>query len=443
MKQSEILANIRAIGIDSLNAMQRAVEATSAHKLILLAPTGSGKTIAFAIAMLRSLKPSDKRVQGVVMAPSRELVLQIYEVLRRLATGYKTTAFYGGHSMVEETNSLQATPDIIVATPGRLLDHIQRRNIDISNARSLVIDEYDKSLELGFHDEMKKIARRLGNLSTIILTSATSLADMPDFIDMSGAETIDCNNGIKAPVPKLNIARIESPSRDKADTLIELLRSLPNGRVLVFVNHRESADRLYSILNTKANLPVGVYHGGLEQRDREKALRMLDNGSLPILVTTDLASRGLDIQGLSAAIHYHMPPSAEAWTHRNGRTARAGATGDVFVITSEADNIPDYVIWDHDYYPSGHSDNPITAEYTTLYINAGTKEKISRGDIVGFLCQKGELTADQIGKIDLSDHSALVAVSADIATGLPHKLTSEKLKGQRVKITIAHPYRQY
>lgn len=435
MKESEITANIKArLGIAELNAMQLAVKGAKSSKLILLAPTGSGKTIAFAIALLRSLKSSDGRVQGVVLAPSRELVLQIYDVLRRIATGLKAVAFYGGHPMSEEVNSLSQTPDIIVATPGRLLDHLQRRTVDIASARALVIDEYDKSLELGFLDEMSKIVRRIGSPTTIILTSATELTEMPGFLNLDGVETIDCTAGSKATAPKLNIAHIESPAKDKADTLIELLRSLPNGRVLVFVNHRESAERTQALL-AKAGLPAGLYHGGLEQNDREKAVRMLENGSLPILVTTDLAARGLDIGGLSAVVHYHMPVSPEAWTHRNGRTARAGASGDVFVITSEADNIPDYVVWDHDYYPTGKSNDPLRAEYTTLHINAGKKEKISRGDVVGYLCQKGDITADKIGKIDVSDHQILVAVAAECADTLLPALANEKIKGKRVRIT--------
>lgn len=436
MKEGEIIANIhKRLGIAGLNAIQLAVKDAKSSRLILLAPTGSGKTVAFAIALLRSLKQSDGRVQGVVLAPSRELVLQIHDVLRRIATGLKSVAFYGGHSMTEETNSLSQTPDIIVATPGRLLDHLQRHTIDITTARALVIDEYDKSLELGFLNEMGRIVRRLRSLSAVILTSATPLGEAPDFIDTDKMETIDCtgDNG-KSAAPKLNIARIESPSRDKADTLIDLLHSLPNGRVLVFVNHRESAERTHTLL-VKAGLPAGLYHGGLEQNDREKAVKMLDNGSLPILVTTDLAARGLDIGGLSAVVHYHMPVSHEAWIHRNGRTARAGATGDVFIITSEADNIPEYVVWDHDYHPTGKNADPLCARYVTLHINAGKKERISRGDVVGLLCQKGGLTADQIGRIDVSDHQILVAVAREHAADTLKTVAGEKIKGKRVRIT--------
>lgn len=439
MKEREIRANIiNRLGITQLNDMQLAVTETHTHKLVLLAPTGSGKTIAFAMALLRSItKQAGSGVQGVVLAPSRELALQIHDVVKCLATGYKTVAFYGGHPMQDEINSLSQTPDIVIATPGRLLDHLQRHTINLSQTRALVIDEYDKSLELGFSDEMKKIVRHMSAVSDIVLTSATKLKEMPDFLDMDDAKTIDCTvDEAKANKPKLNIAHIESPARDKADILIELLRSLPNGKVLVFVNHRESAERTHAIL-VKAGLPAGLYHGGLEQNDRVKAVKLLENGSMPILVTTDLGSRGLDINNMSAVIHYHLPVSPEAWIHRNGRTARAGASGDVFVITSEADNIPDYVAWDHEYYPTGTNVNPIKAEFVTLHFNAGKKEKISRGDILGFLCQKGGLTASEIGKIDILDHQALVAVAKDKAHDALKTLATEKIKGRKVRITKA------
>ena len=407
MKYGEIAANIRdRLGIAELNAMQLAVGASRSRKIMLIAPTGSGKTVAFAIALLRSLHSSDGRVQGVVLAPSRELVLQICEVIRRIAACLRTVAFYGGHSVTDEVNSLSQIPDIIVATPGRLLDHIRRRNVDLSRVTSLVIDEYDKSLELGFQDEMRRIVRRISDPANIVLTSATRLGEMPDFINLDGCETIDCglDDAPCAAAPRLNIAKVESPARDKAQTLVDLLKSLHDGRVLVFVNHRESADRTYDILS-RAGLPAGVYHGGLDQSEREKAVRLLDNGSRPILVTTDLA-------------------------------ARAGASGDVFVITSEADNVPDYVVWDHDYNPTGRSADPIRAHYATLHLNAGKREKISRGDVVGFLCQKGGLTAGEIGKIDVSDHQTLVAVAADKAAGLVKTLAPEKIKGKRVRITL-------
>lgn len=437
MKEKEIRANIASrLAITELNPMQqRMAQLPGSGTFTLISPTGSGKTLAFAIPLLKSLGPSDGRVRAVVMAPSRELVLQIFEVIRPIATGLKTVAFYGGHPMQEEVNSLAVTPDIIVATPGRLLDHLRRGQLDLSGVRTLVLDEYDKALELGFADEMKRVCRKLTSVSLIILTSATVLAELPSYLPVSKrTELIDFSEST-SPRRQMQIVHVPSPVRDKLDTLIDLLRSLPDGRVIVFANHRESVERIHAALR-KAGLPAGLYHGGLEQHDRENAVELLNNGTTPILVSTDLGSRGLDIAELSAVVHYHLPPSAEAWTHRNGRTARQDAEGEVYVITTDDESIPEYIEWDRDYVPQGKSDRPITSSVATLYFNVGKKEKISRGDIVGFLIAKGGLEAGQIGRIALRDHSALVAVPRSEGRRLVKALTPEKIKNTRAKISL-------
>lgn len=436
MKQNIILDNISAkLGIGQLNKMQKAVMECKSPDLILLSPTGSGKTLAFAIAMLTSLPKPTAKVLGVVIAPSRELVMQTYRVIRDIATGYKVSALYGGHSMIDEKNSLTPAPDIIIATPGRLLDHINRKNIDLYTAKVLVLDEYDKSLELGFHDEMKKVVRTMPNLSRTILTSATRLDEFPEFMKLRHPETLDFLESESKPRRRMQIVEVESPSRDKLGTLADLLRSLDNGKAIVFVNHRESANRVYDYLKSEG-LPVGIYHGALEQNDREKAVDLLNNGTTPILISTDLGSRGLDIDEVKYIVHYHQPLTEQTWTHRNGRTARVDATGTVYVITSEADNIPEFIVFDRSYAPSGHSDNPITATAATVYFNAGKKEKISRGDIAGFLMKQGGLAPDQVGKIIVKDHSAIAAVPADSAQDVLDRTANEKLKGKRVRISL-------
>ena len=192
MNRKEITDNIREkLGIEKLNAMQRAMEKESSKHIVLLAPTGSGKTIGFALQLLRAVGKPCGKVQGVVIAPSRELVIQTAEVIRRIAVGLKVSAIYGGHSVVEEKATLSVAPDIVVATPGRLLDHMQRGRIDVATARALVLDEYDKSLELGFRDEMSRIVRRMRSLSLVVLTSATEPDELPDFVDLGGAAVID------------------------------------------------------------------------------------------------------------------------------------------------------------------------------------------------------------------------------------------------------------
>ena len=442
METKTILERLRERhNITVLNEMQQRMASTDLREIVLLSPTGSGKTAAFTLRLLRFLGPSDGKVQAVVMAPSRELVIQIADVIRPVSAGLKTVAFYGGHQMADEINSLSVVPDIIVATPGRLLDHLKRGTVTLTDVKALVLDEYDKSLELGFHDEMKRIVKRMNRPELVILTSATPLAEMPGFLLLRKPETFDFSGG-KPSGGRLQTVRVGSPERDKLPILEDLLRSLDNGKVLIFVNHRESAERVYDDLKKKG-FPVGLYHGGLEQRERKLAIDLLNNGTTPILVSTDLGARGLDIDNVQDVIHYHLPLTMESWTHRNGRTARMGADGTVFSIISDGENIPEYVDWQREFQPRAVSSDPIRSDIATIYINAGKKEKLSRGDIVGYLIHKGGLTAQQIGKIILDDHSSLVAVPrealAPLAPGgaaLLERLAPHKIKNTRVRLSL-------
>lgn len=437
MQKKQIISNIKATGIGQLNPMQLAVLSTESQKLFLIAPTGSGKTIAFAIAMLRQLQPPCRRLQGVVIAPSRELVIQIADVIRSLAPGYKILPLYGGHPMSDEVSSIEgAVPDIVVATPGRLLDHLTRATVTLHDIRAMVMDEYDKSLELGFHGEMKKIVRAMPRkVSSVTLTSATVLPEMPDFIDMEGAETIDFTTRTEAPRSRMHIVEVPSPERDKLTTLAQLLATFSSDApYIIFVNHRESAERVYNFLKKK-HFPVGLYHGGLEQRQRELAIDLFNNGTTPWLISTDLASRGLDIADVAAVVHYHYPLTEEGWTHRNGRTARVMADGTIFVITADGENLPDYISFDRRFFPPEISEMPEPSPVASLYFNAGKREKLSRGDILGFLIQKGGLAADEIGKIIVKDHHALVAVPSVKLDGLLKAVKGEKIKNRTVRIT--------
>lgn len=439
MNRKEITDNIREkLGIEKLNAMQRAMEKESSKHIVLLAPTGSGKTIGFALQLLRAVGKPCGKVQGVVIAPSRELVIQTAEVIRRIAVGLKVSAIYGGHSVVEEKATLSVAPDIVVATPGRLLDHIQRGRIDVATARALVLDEYDKSLELGFRDEMSRIVRRMRSLSLVVLTSATEPDELPDFVDLGGAAVIDFR-GEAAPAETrgdVRSMRVASDSPDKLSTLEALLHALQGRRVIVFVNYRDAAERVFSAMKG-AGLPVGLYHGGLDQIDRDKAIVRFNNGTTPMLIATDLGSRGLDIDDVNAVVHYHLPSTPEAWTHRNGRTGRMGADGSIYVIEGPKENVPEFVTTDSDFVPEPPQGRPAAATTTTLFFDAGKKDKISRGDIVGYLCQQGGLPAAAIGKIDLRDRFAYVAVPRECVKSLLEEIKDKKLKGKKVRVSIA------
>lgn len=422
------------LGIAEPNSLQRTVWQCRAERLVIISPTGTGKTLAYGGAMLQRLPAPSRELNAIVIAPTRELVIQIADVLRRLCDGYKVTATYGKHSMRDEKNSIAGCPNIIVGTPGRILDHFNRGHLNAFSISLIVIDEFDKCLEMGFSDEMSRICRYTRRARYAILTSATDIDAMPDFIDMSSAKVIRNKQAADHPACRMEIAQVFSDSPDKLGTLQRLLGDLPDKRVIVFVNYRDAAERVNTFLK-EAGFTSSVYNGSLEQDLRERAVICLDNGSVPIMIATDIAARGLDIDSIAAIIHYHIPVSPEAWTHRNGRTARFDASGKVFIITGPQDTLPEYISPDRVFEPSNESQSPMRPAMVTFYINAGRREKISRGDIVGFLTKTTLIPGTDIGKIDLRDHCAYVAVNRRAIPTLA-AISQPKIKSQRVRITL-------
>lgn len=440
MREKEFLPNVSKLGIDDINEMQRRsmAAATETKEIILVAPTGSGKTVAFTLPMMKWMNAPTGRVQAIIIAPSRELVIQIAGVVREVASGFKVTAIYGGHNVEDEVNTLSVTPDIIVATPGRLLDHLKRGNVDPTPTRILILDEYDKSLELGFEDDMRKIFNRLKNISRLILTSATSSTTLPGFIKLENPLEIDFSAKSEDVRDRMKIYRVET-DKDKLESLYSLLKSISNNdvpeRTIIFVNHRESAVRVAEFLK-KQKVACALYHGELDQFQREDAISMFNNGSAPILIATDLAARGLDIRGVSSIVHYHQPLTQETYTHRNGRTARVDASGDIYVLTGPDEELKPFIDTDGTYRPDPNAKSSLRSDKATIRISAGRKEKLSKGDIVGFLCKEGGLEASEVGPITLSDHHALVAVPSSKARDLIKDLEPKKIKGNRRKLTL-------
>ncbi|MCI5627302.1 MAG: DEAD/DEAH box helicase [Porphyromonadaceae bacterium] len=441
MREKEFLPYLAELGIEELKPMQRRAmeEISNRRDMILLAPTGSGKTLAFVLPVLKLMRPPTGRVQCIVIAPGRELVLQIASVFRTMAKGFKVTELYGGHKAEDEKNSLSVVPDIVVATPGRLLDHAVRGNIDLTPVRILVLDEFDKSLELGFEDEMRRIVKRLKNVSHTILTSATDLDALPDFLPLTAPLRLDFRESRKER-PRLRVHCVDSDANDKLESLLSLLSTLAEKdggpeRAIVFVNYRESADRVYNWLR-KHCVDCARYHGGMEQRDREKAIEMFNNGSTPMLVATDLAARGLDIEQVRHIIHYHQPLTPETFTHRNGRTARANADGDVYVIVGPEEDVADCITFD-DTFHTAATDTPLRSGIATLYIAAGKKEKLSKKDILGFLTKECGLTGTDVGKILTADHYSLAAVPRDRLRDVLDTAAKCKIKGKKIKFTAA------
>ena len=438
MKEKEIISNIREkLGIECLNDMQREMldSINEPGDLVLLSPTGSGKTLAFIAPMLKELKAPNGKLQAVIIAPSRELVIQIFGIVRAIATGHKVTCCYGGHSVADERQSLSVVPSIIVSTPGRLLDHINREHINVFTTRLLVLDEFDKALELGFHDEMKRILRRMPNISRRTLTSATMIDEFPDFLRLHQVRIVNFLADKKELDSRLTVWSVRSDAKDKLEAALSLLKSITPGRTIIFANHRESAERIQEFL-VQRGVSAGLYHGGLDQQEREMALTLFDNGSNLILVTTDLGSRGLDIADVASIIHYHLPTSREIYTHRNGRTARVAANGNVYVLLGPTEEVPDYITFNDELsLNKANATAELKSQVASIYFNAGKKEKISRGDIVGFIANNGGITAQEIGTISLHDHYAIVAVPRAKVDDILSRIARLKIKNKRVRIT--------
>ena len=441
MKEKEILEGIRTrLGIESLNEMQQDMlqRATESRDIILLSPTGSGKTLAFTLPVLKLLKPSTGRIQCVVVAPSRELVIQIASVMREAGKLFRVVALYGGHSVEDEVNSLKVTPDIVVATPGRLLDHSVRHNLELLPVRMLVLDEFDKTLELGFEEEMEKLVKRMKNVSRYILTSATKADILPEFLNLDNPVTVDYSTAGEDVRARMNVSKVVTDSNDKLEGLLDLLHNINSGKegpekTMIFVNHRESAERVYELLR-KNKVAAVLYHGALEQKDREMAVALFNNGSRPIIVATDLAARGLDIEKVKAVVHYHQPLTQEAFVHRNGRTARVDEEGDIYLLVGPDETLKDFVSVDAEYKLDSGKRADLGQKFVSLYISGGKREKLSRGDILGFLVKECGVSPENIGKIDVFDHYSLVAVRDKEVPSLLNKAEGKKLKGEKRRI---------
>ena len=437
MDIQKILTKLR---ITELNEMQQhAAEAITGTDgdVVLLSPTGTGKTLAYLLPLVQLVDASRDSVQALVITPGRELALQSQQVLQSMGSGIRSTACYGGRAAMDEHRVIKdVRPQIVFGTPGRLNDHLDKENISRYDIRYLIIDEFDKCLEMGFQAEMLKLIKSLPGLQRRILLSATNAEQIPQFVNMARKGTlIDFLPDDEQTSERVTLYEVHSPQKDKLDTLRQLLLSMGNESSIVFLNYRESVERVNSYL-VEQGFTTSCFHGGLEQRQREDQLYRFSNGSANVLVATDLASRGLDIPNIQNIIHYHLPESQEGYIHRVGRTARWDATGRTFFILNSQEHIPDYVegnIEDFDSPLTTHH-SPLAPKMATLYIGKGKKDKLSKGDIVGFLCKKGELTADEIGRIDVKERYTYVAVKREKLQQVLRLTQGEKIKGIKTVI---------
>lgn len=405
--------------------------------VVLLSATGSGKTLAFLLPVLALLDPENKKTQALIVVPSRELAMQIEKVFRSLGTWYKVTCCYGGHLRETEENNLQQPPALLIGTPGRLADHIRRGNITTDTIETLVLDEFDKSLESGFHEEVAFIIRSLPALKKRILTSATEAVEIPAFIGLEDPVKLDFLSGADEVPEGLAIKIVQSDKKDKLETLFKLICYLGNRSTVVFCNHREAVERTSEYL-TQQTITNVFYHGAMEQQERDNALCKFRNGTSNILVTTDLASRGLDIPNIRYIIHFHLPQTEEIFTHRNGRTARMDASGTAILILSPEEKLPAYVGEDTEKISLPEADIlPEKPKWSTLFIAAGKKDKVNKVDIVGFLSNKANLKKEDIGLIEVKDFFSFAAIRKIKMGEVLRLIKDQKIKNKRVKIDIA------
>jgi superfamily II DNA/RNA helicase len=429
--QEDILAKLN---IQALNPMQEeaisVIETTT--NTILLSPTGTGKTLAFLLPLLKVLNPESQEVQALIIVPSRELAIQIEQVVRSMGSGYKANAVYGGRPMSKDKIEIKHTPAILIGTPGRILDHFDANRFSKASIKTLILDEFDKSLEDGFEEEMKAIISQIPSLNKRILTSATQTIKVPGFVRLDKPTTI---NYLKVkPSSQLTIKTVVASDKSKLKTLLELLQHIGNEPGIIFCNLRDSINLVSGFLK-RNKISHACFSGGMEQQDRERALITFRNGTCQVLIATDLASRGIDIPEMNYIIHYELPRHEEEFIHRNGRTARVTAKGTAYILKWENEALPEFI---KNVKGVNISKKAVHKPqyWETVFISGGRKDKISKGDIAGLFFKQGGIKKDQLGTIELKQDCAFVAVPLTLADALVKKLNNSRLKNKKVRVTV-------
>jgi len=428
--RQEILDKLK---IYQLNPMQeKAIPAVEANEnTIILSPTGTGKTLAFALPLINMLDQGCKDIQALILVPSRELAIQIEQVIRNMGSGFKVNAVYGGRPMSKDKIELKHTPAILIGTPGRIADHFSNNRFSKASIKILILDEFDKSLEVGFEYEMAGIIKQLPTINKRILTSATKALKIPDFVGLNNPSVISF---LGTNDSKLVVETVISPAKNKLNTLLHVLNHIGNQPGIIFCNLKDSIQTVSTFLDSK-NISHGCFSGGMEQKDRERSLIKFRNGTYQLLIATDLAARGIDVPEMKFIIHYQLPSSKEEFTHRNGRTARVNAKGTAYVIKWKDEALPDFIEKKTPLDISKQADRK-SRHWETLFISGGRKDKISKGDIAGLFFKQGKITQDQLGVMELKQDCAFVAVPVSIAEDLVTKLNNTRLKKKKVRVTI-------
>lgn len=427
--QEDILEKLK---IQKLNPMQEEAMTTieSSSDIVLLSPTGTGKTLAYLLPIIGNLDAESNEIQVLILVPSRELALQIERVIREMGSGYKTNAVYGGRAGYQDKIDLKHNPAILIGTPGRVADLLRRNVFSTEFISTIVLDEFDKSLETGFEAEMSEVVTAMPNIEKRILTSATKAVEIPAFVGLNNPVYIDYSD---EKIAQLKIRTVLSPTKDKLGTLVKTLNHIGNQPGIIFCNFKETIQEVSDYLISK-HIHHGCFFGGMEQIDRERTLIKFRNGTHQLIVATDLAARGLDIPELKFIIHFQLPPRSQEFTHRNGRTARMNSEGTAYVLKWEKEELPGF-IGDTKIVQIKNAPIPEAPIWNTLYITGGRRDKISKGDIAGLFLKQGGLSKEQLGIIEIKQDCSYVAVPASKIESLIKTINNSKLKTKKIRVS--------
>jgi ATP-independent RNA helicase DbpA len=441
------LDNLNALGYTQMTPIQEQAlpPALDGQDLIAQAKTGSGKTAAFGIAMLNKVDPKSSSVQGLVICPTRELSTQVAEQLRLLARyrpNLKVVVLCGGVPMAPQIKSLAHGAHVVVGTPGRLMDHLQKGHLHLDEIHTLVLDEADRMLEMGFKEAMIDIIAHTPKQRQTLLFSATFPQDI-EAISRRFQRTplqiaVQAQHGMETIDQQFYLCH----HKDKLNALARLLSYHAFEHGMIFCNTKALVQEVTAFLTDKGFSAVAL-HGDMEQREREQILIRFKHQSVNLLVATDVAARGLDIEALPVVINYEFPRNHDTYIHRIGRTGRAGLEGVAMTLFTEKeryklDNLSEFqgqalAYESIDQVPFVRG-NQVVPKFMTLYISGGRKDKLRRGDVLGAIVKEAGVEAQAVGKIDVVEHSTYVAVAADQAGKIVSALNQSKIKGRKFKV---------
>ncbi len=417
------------------------------NDLIARAKTGSGKTASFGIGLLNKLNVKKFRIQSMVLCPTRELADQVAVELRKIARfthNVKITTLCGGLPFMPQKHSLSHQAHIIVGTPGRILKHLKENNFSCDDINTLVLDEADRMLDMGFSDDIHEIISYIPQNRQTLLFSAT----YPENIEVLSNEIL--NNPVKVEVESTHNKEIikqdffEVDEDMKFDAVSNILKSYEANSVVIFCNTKIACDELADDLYDDG-LDVLTLHSDLDQRDRNETLVLFANKSYPILIATDVAARGLDIKDIDLVINYDLPHDNEVYVHRIGRTARAGKSGQAVSFVADRfkfEDLEDYLELDGVHLENisdlddKNKQYDLKSQFSTIFINGGKKAKVRAGDILGALTAGVGLDKNDIGKIDILPNCSYVAVKKEFEKKAFDGLTNGKIKGKYFRVFV-------